>query len=158
MTTILKLLEIKGHSPVHTIGPNDTLFDAVTKMVDQNIGAVLVVEDEVIKGIITERDYLRFIAKEGHSARETPVHSLMTRKVIYVTPEATVQSVMAMMTEARIRHSPVMNEGRLMGLVSMGDLVKQITEEQEIHINTLEEFISDPYPGPAGSSIRKAKS
>ncbi len=149
MRTISELLESKGSNPVHTIAPNDTLFDAVTRMVDMKIGAILVVENNTIKGIISERDYLKFIADEGHSARKTPVHKLMTRKVVYVTPEATLNSVMAIMTEARVRHIPVLHEGRLMGLVSIGDLVKQISENQEVHINTLEEYINDTYPGPA---------
>jgi len=149
MRTISDLLKSKGNSPVVTITPNDTLFEAVTRMVDMKIGAILVVENDNIKGIISERDYLRFIASEGHSARETPVHQLMTRKVVYVTPETTLNSVMAIMTEARVRHIPVLHEGRLMGLVSIGDLVKQISENQEVHINTLEDYISDSYPGPA---------
>ena len=149
MRTISELLKSKGNNPVHTISPNDTLFDAVTRMVDMSIGAVLVVEDDIVKGIISERDYLRFIASEGHSAQETPVHKLMTRKVVYVTPETTLTSVMAIMTEARVRHIPVMNEDKLVGIVSIGDLVKQISENQEVHIKTLEEYISDSYPGPA---------
>ncbi len=148
MRTIKELLESKGNNSVQTIAPNDTLLEAVTRMVDLKIGAVLVVEDNIIKGIITERDYLRFIASEGHSAQETPVHQLMTRKVIYVTPDTTLNSVMAIMTKARIRHIPVMSEGRLMGIISIGDLVKQISENQEVHINTLEEYINDNYPGP----------
>ncbi len=156
MRTIQELLASRENSEVHTISPNDTLFDAVTRMVDKNIGSVLVVEDNTIKGIISERDYLRFIAKEGHSARETPAHKVMTRKVIYVTPEATIDAVMGIMTEARIRHVPILTEGRLMGIVSIGDLVKQISSDQEVHINTLEEFISDPYPGPEISPARRA--
>ncbi len=154
MRTILELLETKGNNTVHTIAPTDTLLQAVTRMVDMKIGAVLVVEDSTIKGIITERDYLRFIIGEGNSARETPVHKLMTRKVVYVTPETTLDSVMAIMTSARIRHIPVMNEGRLMGLVSIGDLVKQISQNMEVHINTLEEYISDNYPGPAANNAK----
>lgn len=149
MRTIQELLESKENSTVHTISPNSTLLEAVTIMVDMKIGAVLVVENKTIKGIISERDYLKFIASEGHSARETAVHKLMTRKVVYVTPETTLTSVMAIMTEARVRHIPVLSQGRLMGIVSIGDLVKQISENQEVHINTLEEYINDTYPGPA---------
>ena len=151
MRTILELLESKGNGPVHTIAPNDTLFDAVTTMVDLKIGAVLVVEDNIIKGIVTERDYLRFMAADSGNAKETPVHKLMTRKVIYVTPDTSLESVMAIMTSARIRHIPVLSEGRLMGMISIGDLVKQIRENQEVHINTLEEYISDNYPGPSSN-------
>ena len=154
MRTITELLKAKGDSPVQTIAPDHTVFQAVTRMVEMRIGAVLVVEDNTIKGIITERDYLRFIAGEGHSARETPVHKLMTRKVVYVTPESTLESVMAIMTQARIRHIPVMSEGRLMGIVSIGDIVKQISQDQEVHINTLEEYINDSYPGPAASNAQ----
>ena len=148
MRTMRELLESKGNGPVHTIAPNSTLLEAVTIMVDRQIGAVLVVEDETIKGIISERDYLRFIASEGLSASETPVHKLMTRKVVYVTPDTTLTSVMAIMTEARVRHIPVINQGNLTGIVSIGDLVKQISQNQEVHINTLEEYINDTYPGP----------
>ena len=154
MRTISELLKSKGNNPVHTISPNDTLFDAVTRMVDMSIGAVLVVENDIVKGIISERDYLRFIASEGHSARETPVHKLMTRKVVYVTPETTLTSVMAIMTEARIRHMPVLHEGNLLGIVSIGDLVKQISSDREVHVRTLEEYINDGYPGP---TVRKTR-
>ncbi len=156
MQTIQELLASRDQNTVHSVGPNDTLFQAVTRMVDMNIGAVLVVEDDTIKGIFSERDYLRFIAKEGHSARETPIHQVMTRKVVYVTPDATLDSVMGIMTEARIRHIPILSEGRLMGIVSIGDLVKQISSDQGVHINTLEEYISDGYPGPDMSSSRRA--
>jgi len=154
MRTIKELLESKGNTPVQTIAPDNTLLEAVTRMVDMKIGAVLVVEDKVIKGIITERDYLRFIAGEGYSAQETPVHKLMTHKVIYSTPEATLDSAMGIMTKARIRHIPIMTEGRLMGIVSIGDLVKQICEDQEVKIHTLEDYISDTYPGPAANNAR----
>ncbi|MCP4291490.1 MAG: CBS domain-containing protein [bacterium] len=148
MRTIQELLKARGYNPVHTIKPSNTLLEAVAFMVDLNIGAVLAVEDNCIKGIITERDYLRFIAGEGHSARDTPVHELMTKKVIYVTPEATLDSAMRIMTKARIRHIPVLENGNLVGMISIGDLVKQISSNQEVQISTLEEYISDNYPGP----------
>lgn len=157
METIHQLLTSKGHGPIHTVGSADTLFEAVNRMVDMKIGAVLVVDDNVIKGIITERDYLRFIAQEGNSARQTPVRELMTRKVIYVTPDASLETVMAIMTKARIRHVPVLSEGRLMGLVSIGDLVKQISDNREVHINTLEAYISDGYPGPDSPAAQEAE-
>lgn len=153
MRTILELLNSKSDSTVHTISPENTLFEAVNHMVDKLIGAVLVVEDNTIKGIVTERDYLRFMAADNGDAQKTPVHKLMTRKVIYVTPDTTLNSVMAIMTSARIRHIPVLSEGRLMGIVSIGDLVKQISENQEVHINTLEEYINDTYPGPATNNV-----
>lgn len=149
MKTIKELLEYKGQGTVHTIGPDDTVFLAVTRMVEMNIGALLVTEDEGIKGIMTERDYLRFITVKGRTARDTPVREVMTNKVIYVTPDTELNEVMTIMTAERIRHVPVLREGELLGIVSIGDVVKRISQDQEVHIRTLEEYINDPYPGPA---------
>ena len=149
MRTIKELLEFKGQATVHTVGPSDTVFMAVTRMVENNIGAVLVVEEDTIKGILTERDYLRFITDRGRTARDTLVSALMTTKVIYVTPETSLDEAMAIMTEARIRHMPILQEGNLLGIVSIGDLVKQISSDREVHVRTLEEYIKDAYPGPA---------
>ena len=148
MKTIKQLLDERGQRPIHTIGPDDTVFAAVTKMVEMNIGALLVVKGEGIKGIMTERDYLRFITTQGRTARDTPVHEIMTCKVIYVTPDTALNEVMNIMTDERIRHVPVLNDGDLLGIVSIGDVVKQIGQDQEVHIRTLEEYINDPYPGP----------
>ena len=148
MKFIKELLEEKGEVEVQMVSPDDTVFQAVARMVELNIGAVLVSENNVIVGIITERDYLRFIAAEGRTARTTPVRDLMTRKVIYVTPETQLTEVMTIMTAKRIRHIPVLDQERLMGIVSIGDVVKQITRDQKVQIRTLEEYISDTYPGP----------
>ena len=95
------------------------------------------------------RDYLRFITAQGRTARTTPVKDLMTCKVVYVTPETQLNEVMTIMTEKRIRHIPVLDQGRLMGIVSIGDVVKQIASNQEVQIRTLEAYINDGYPGPA---------
>ncbi len=149
MKTIKELLEHKGQGTVHTVEPEDTVFVAVTRMVEMNIGALLVTEGKDIKGIMTERDYLRFITVKGSTARDTPVSEVMTRKVIYVTPDTELNEVMTIMTAERIRHVPVLNDGALMGIVSIGDVVKRISQDQEVHIRTLEEYINDPYPGPA---------
>lgn len=148
MRNIRELLEFKGQQEIHSVAPGATVLEAVTRMVEKNVGAVLVVEVESIKGIMTERDYLRFITEKGRTARTTPVEELMTTKVIYTTPETSLNEAMAVMTEARIRHLPVMDEGKLLGIVSIGDLVKQISHDQEVHIRTLVEYISDTYPGP----------
>ena len=148
MKTIKELLDHKGQGTVHTVKPEDTVFVAVTRMVEMNIGALLVTEGEDIKGIMTERDYLRFITVKGSTARDTPVSEVMTRKVIYVTPDTELNEVMTIMTAERIRHVPVLNDGSLMGIVSIGDVVKRISKDQEVHIRTLEEYILDPYPGP----------
>ena len=149
MKTIKELLEGKEQRTVHSIGPEETVFTAVTRMVEMNIGAILIIKGGSIKGIMTERDYLRFITEKGRTARDTPVSELMTRKIIYVTPDTALNEVMAIMTNERIRHVPVLIDGELLGIVSIGDVVKQISEEQEVHIRTLEEYIKDPYPGPA---------
>jgi len=151
VSTIQSLLDSRGPREVQTIGPEEMVFAAVTRMVEHNIGAMIVVEDNTIKGIMTERDYLRFVTVQGKTARDTAVSELMTSRVIYITPEITVEEAMAIMTEQRIRHLPVMTEGRLVGVVSIGDLVKEISKNQEAKINFLQEYISDPYPGPAKS-------
>ena len=149
MKTIKELLAHKGQGTVHAVEPDSTVFAAVTRMVEMNIGALLVTEGKDIKGIMTERDYLRFITVKGQTARDTPVSEVMTRKVIYVTPDTELNEVMTIMTAERIRHVPVLNNGDLMGIVSIGDVVKRISQDQKVHIRTLEEYINDPYPGPA---------
>ena len=151
MKIIKELLEQKGDVQVQMVSPNDTVFDAVTRMVELNIGAVLVSENNVIVGIVSERDYLRFITAQGRTARTTPVKDLMTCKVVYVTPETELSEVMTIMTEKRIRHIPVLDKGRLMGIVSIGDVVKQIASDQKVQIRTLEAYINDGYPGPSQS-------
>lgn len=155
MTLIKDLLDKKNSTQIFSLTPQDSVFDAVTSMVENNIGAILVIEDRVIQGILTERDYLRFISTKGHSARETPIKELMTHKVIYVTPNTSVEDVMGIMTEARIRHLPVLFEGRLLGIVSIGDVVKQISQDRKVQISTLEAFIADPYPGPMSMDAKE---
>ena len=154
MKTIKELLEAKGPTTVQTMGPAETVLTAVTKMVENNIGAMLIIESNVIKGILTERDYLRFVCDRGRTARETPISDLMTRRVVYTTPETTMDEAMAVMTEQRVRHLPVMSEGRLMGIISIGDVVKQISQNQEAKISFLEDYIADPYPGPSSNEAR----
>ncbi len=155
MTSIKELLDGKNNSEVITVGPQASVFDAVTKMVENNIGAILVIENKVIQGIMSERDYLRFVTLKGRTAKDVPVQDLMTRKVVYATPGTSLEDVMAIMTEARIRHLPVLFEGRLLGMVSIGDVVKQINMDRKAHITTLEAFISDSYPGPTSLEANK---
>ena len=147
MKTIRELLKAKGNPKVHSVTTENTVLDAVTCMVENNIGSVLVMEDDQIKGIMSERDYLRFITGIGRTARDTPVTELMTAKVIYLTPSTSLDNAMAIMTEARIRHIPILEEGQLLGIVSIGDLVKQISADRETHIKTLTKYICDAYPG-----------
>ena len=151
MRTIKELLDFKGPTTIHSIAPEGSVFEAVTCMVENNIGAILVLADGSIKGIMTERDYLRFITDRGRTARDTPVSDLMTTKVIFLTPDTSLDEAMAIMTEARIRHIPILDEGNLLGIVSIGDLVKQISSNREVQLRNLEEYISDPYPGPGTS-------
>lgn len=149
MQTIRELIAAKSPVSIHSVGPEASVFDAVTCMVNNNIGAVLILAEDKIKGIMSERDYLRFIAKKGRTARDTPVSELMTTRVIYVTPDTGLDEAMTIMTEARIRHLPILEDDNLMGIVSIGDLVKQIGSNREVQLRTLEDYINDPYPGPA---------
>ncbi len=149
MRTVRELLAAKSRQTLVYVGPDDTVFEAVTRMVKANVGAILVMDGSRLRGIMTERDYLRFVTELGRTARDTPVLDLMTRKVLYVTPDTSIQEVMALMTEARIRHVPVMDGETLLGLVSIGDCVKQLSRDQEVKLRTLEAYISDTYPGPA---------
>ena len=147
MQSIRQLLEAKGEVRVFSVASSASLFDAVTCMVENNIGAVLVIDDNQIKGIISERDYLRFITDRDKKARNTPVTELMTHKVIYLTPDTRLEDAMVVMTESRIRHIPILEEGRLLGIVSIGDLVKQISDNQELQLSTLKQYINGGYPG-----------
>lgn len=150
MKTIKEILNAKEQATVQTIGPDESILSAVTRMVEHSIGAMLVVENNVLKGVLTERDYLRFVADRGRTARDTAVSELMTTRVVYVTPGTSMDEAMAIMTDQRIRHLPVMEDGKLTGIVSIGDLVKQTSVNQQVKISILEDYISDPYPGPSG--------
>ncbi len=152
--TIKNLLKAKGERPVVSVTPQTTVFDAVTSMVENNIGSVLVTENERIFGIMSERDYLRFVTLQGQTAQDTPVSQLMTRKVVYVTPETALSEVMAIMTKERIRHVPVLEGQTLLAIVSIGDVVKQISQDQTAHIKVLTEYITDAYPGPAQEAAK----
>lgn len=149
MKTIRELLKAKGDGPIYSVTPDDTVFDAVTRMVEYKVGAMLVKEGPSIAGIVTERDYLRFITVKGRTARDTPVREIMTARVIYVTPDTELNEVMGIMTGQRIRHVPVLEGEVLLGIISIGDVVKQVTKDQRIQIHTLVEYISDGYPGPS---------
>ena len=117
------------------------MLDAVKLMAQHRIGALLVMEGEAVVGIITERDYARKVVLMGRSSKETPVRDIMTSSVMYVSPEQTNEECMALMTENRLRHLPVMDKGKLIGLISIGDLVKDIISEQQFMIQQLEHYI-----------------
>ena len=142
MKGISQILRGKPSQVVHAVAPNDTVYDAVKKMAEQGIGALLVMEGERIVGIVSERDYARKIALAGRSSKETPVSVIMTTEVLCVGPLQTTEECMAIMTENRVRHLPVIDNGSLIGLVSIGDLVKDIISEQQFIIEQLEHYIS----------------
>jgi len=142
MKTAADVLKSKAHQAVHTIPPGALVFDALKLMADKNIGALLVMEGERIAGIITERDYARKIVLMSRSSRETPVREILTSAVMYVRPGQTTEECMVLMTENRLRHLPVVDGNRLLGLVSIGDLVKSIISEQKFTIEQLQNYIS----------------
>jgi CBS domain-containing protein len=141
MTTVAQLLQIKGHD-VWSIAPDASVFDAITLMAQKEIGAVLVVEERRLVGILSERDYARKIILQGRSSRDTAVRTIMTDKVFYVRPDQTLEDCMALMTARRIRHLPVLDGERLLGVVSIGDVVKSLLSEQEVRIQQLEQYIT----------------
>jgi len=141
MTTVRDIMKDKG-TQVWTIGPDDSVFDALSIMAEKEIGALVVVEGDRAVGILSERDYARKVILKGKSSRETPVRKIMTSKVCYVAPERTVDECMALMTDKTIRHLPVMENDGLVGLVSIGDVVKSMISEREFIIEQLEAYIT----------------
>ena len=141
MKTAAHILRAKPDQAVHAIAPTATVFDAVKLMAEKGIGALLVLEGERVVGIITERDYARKTILMGRTSRETPVREIMTSEVLYVGPNQTSEECMVLMTENRTRHLPVMDGGKLIGLISIGDLVKDIISDQRFTIDQLEHYI-----------------
>ncbi|MBA2298637.1 MAG: CBS domain-containing protein [Actinobacteria bacterium] len=141
MSTIAEILESKTGDVIRIDG-GATVFDAVKAMVEANVGALLITDGDKITGIFTERDYLRRIAVEGRRSRDTPVSDVMSAPVLVVTQETTVEEAMALMTDRRIRHAPVVDAGTLVGMISIGDLVKFTSQKQSFQIQYLNEYIS----------------
>ena len=141
MKTVKEILDTKGHD-VSTIGPEETVLDALKLMAEKELGALVVMEEEELKGLISERDYARKVILKGRTSLETKVWEVMTQKVICTTLEQTADEVMAVMTEKRIRHLPVIDEKQVVGLVSIGDLVKAIISDQQFVIEQLEKYIT----------------
>ena len=142
MKSVAQILGSKPEQTVVSVTPSTSVFDAVKLMAEKNIGALLVMEEQKIAGIVTERDYARKIVLLGRSSKETPVREIMTFPVMVVRPDQTNEECMALMTDNRVRHLPVVDEGRLIGLISIGDLVKDIISEQKFIIEQLEHYIS----------------
>ncbi|MEB2350002.1 MAG: CBS domain-containing protein [Burkholderiaceae bacterium] len=142
MATVGSIIRAKPDQHVHAIAPSATMREALETMARHNIGALLVMEDGQIVGIVTERDYARKCVLKGRSSRETRVRELMTSPVLYVGPDESNENCMALMTENRLRHLPVLDGEKLVGLVSIGDLVKDIISEQQFVIRQLEHYIA----------------
>ncbi|MBT2325217.1 CBS domain-containing protein [Variovorax paradoxus] len=142
MKTVAEILKEKGDRTVHTIEPTASVFEALQRMAQKNIGALLVVEQGRIVGMLTERDYARKVVLMARSSKDTPLHEIMTSAVIYVRPDQTSEECMALMTQSRVRHLPVLDEGKLAGLISIGDLVKGIISEQQFIIEQLQHYIA----------------
>ena len=141
MTTAHDILRYKGKT-VHCVRPDDTVLAALGVMAEHDIGAVLVVEGDELLGILTERDYARKVALVGRASRDSPVRAIMTANVVCVPPSHTVEDCMGLMTERRCRYLPIVENGRVVGLVSIGDLVKATIDEQEFTINQLKNYIA----------------
>ncbi|MFJ4142485.1 CBS domain-containing protein [Pseudomonas sp. NPDC089734] len=143
MKTVAELLKLKSehHQQVHTIGPDQMVLDALKLMADKNIGALPVLAGGVVVGIISERDYARKMILKGRSSVGTPVSAIMSTKVITVDSQQTVEACMGIMTHSHLRHLPVVEHGQLLGLLSIGDLVKEAIGEQANLIQQLEQYI-----------------
>jgi CBS domain-containing protein len=140
MKTIRQLLQGKS-GELCTIGPDASVLDAIKLMAEKNIGALLVVKDDKLVGIVSERDYARKVILHGKSSHDTPVREIMTERAICVQPANTVEECMALMTDKHIRHLPVIENEKLIGVLSIGDLVKETISEQEFMIKQLESYI-----------------
>lgn len=141
MLTVRELLAKKG-SEVWSVSPGATVYDALQLMAARNVGAVLVLDDGELAGILSERDYARQVILKGKASRDTPVRDIMTTSVVSVSPERTIDDCMALMTERRIRHLPVLKSDVLLGVLSIGDVVKAVISEKEFHIEQLESYIA----------------
>lgn len=144
MTALARVSEIlRGkQADVLKIDASATVFDAIKKIVEQNVGSILVTRDGDVVGIMTERDYLRKIAIFGRTSHDTLVGEIMSSPLMYVTPETTIEEAMAIMTDRRIRHLPVVENDEVVGIVSIGDVVKFQSREQSFQIKYLTEYIS----------------
>ncbi len=141
MKTVREILNGKG-TQVWSIAPNHTVFDALKLMGEKEVGALTVVVDDQLVGVISERDYARKVILKGKTSRETPVHEIMSTAVISTRLDRTVQECLRIMTDKHIRHLPVLEAGELVGIVSIGDLVKAIIAEQQFMIEQLESYIT----------------
>lgn len=141
MLTVRELLAKKGDE-VWSVSPDATVYDALQVMAARNVGAVLVLDGTELAGILSERDYARQVILKGKASRDTPVREIMTTRLVCVTPERTIEDCMALMTDRRIRHLPVLQGRTLVGVLSIGDVVKAVISEKQFHIEQLESYIT----------------
>ena len=141
MTTVRQLLGAKGHS-VYTIGPDATVYEALQEMATRDVGALVVTEDGEVVGLVSERDYARKLVLMGKISRETPVRDIMSDQVICVGSQQTVDGCMALMSNKRVRHLPVLENGQLAGIISIGDVVQAIIKGHQSTIEELEHYIT----------------
>lgn len=140
MTTVRQLLDRKERA-IYSVAPQDAVLEAIRAMAAHRVGALLVMQGEALTGIISERDYARKVILMGRSSADTPVRDIMTAPVITVSPDDTVQKCMQLMTDKHVRHLPVVSDTRVIGMVSIGDLVKAVIAEQQQQIEQLENYI-----------------
>ena len=145
--TVATILQHKGQIPVHAVAPDTTVFDAIKLMADRNIGCVLVMAGGALLGILSERDYTRKVVLQGRSSKTTTVSEIMTTHVICVTPQHGVEDTLRIVTENRVRHLPVKDGDRIIGLISIGDLVKWVISAQRSALSQLEAYVAGGYPG-----------
>ena len=141
MNTVAQLLNSKGHS-IHSIGPDNSVLEAIKLMAQLKIGALIVLDNNAMVGIITERDYARKVILQGKSSRNTPISDIMTTNSVCARLDQTIEECMAVITEKRVRHLPVLDNNQVVGIISIGDLVKSIIAEQQFIIEQLEHYIS----------------
>ncbi len=141
MKFVSEMLKGKGRD-VWTVSPDSTVYDALQVMADKNVGALMVLEDDQVVGVFSERDYARKVILKGKASKDTPVSEIMSTKLVWVRPDQSIEDCMNLMTNRRIRHLAVLEEGRLIGVISIGDVVKAIISEQEFTIQQLEQYIT----------------
>ena len=141
MSTIRHILQLKGND-VWTTTPDTVVYDALTMMAEKNIGALLVLNQDNLVGIFSERDYARKVVLKGKSSRDIQVSEIMTDRVVFIQPDQTVEECLALMTDKKVRHLPVMEDNQLIGMISIGDVVKAVISDREFTIEQLENYIT----------------
>jgi CBS domain-containing protein len=141
MKFVTEILKTKGRD-AWTVSPDSTVYDALQMMADKNVGALMVLENDEVVGVFSERDYARKIILKGKASKDTLVREIMSTELVWVRPDQTIEVCMNLMTGKRIRHLAVLEEGRLVGVISIGDVVKAIISEQEFTIQQLEYYIA----------------